>query len=207
MVLGVGLAAIGVAIVLVISHRPPATAGGNGIAGKNYIELEAKDALSNCQTAGTIPRGTSALRLAIEGVYFSPSVKVKIARDGHVIARGSHAPGGPAAPNVIVGLPALGQTVRGAQICTAVGPTVGPIRFSGEPASSSSHVSNALQQAVLHVEYLRAGDRSWWSSLSAIGRRIGLGRAPGGGWVAILVLLLMLSVTALTVRLAIQELR
>ena len=206
-VLAVGLVAIGVSIALVLSHRPLVAVGSNGVSGKNYIELEEKGALSNCQTAGTIPRGTSAIRLAIEGVYFSPAVTVKVAEAGHAIAQGSHAPGGPATPNVVVAVPGLARTVRGAQICAAVGPTVGPIRFSGVPRGSSAHVSNALQQAVLHVEYLRAGDRSWWPSLSRIADRIGLGRAPGGGWVAFLALALALTVTALAVRLVLRELR
>jgi hypothetical protein len=206
-VLGVGLVTIGVAIVLVLSHRPLVAIGSNGISAKNYVELEEKGALSNCQTAGTIPAGTSAIRLAIEGVYFSPTVTVEIAEAGHVIARGAHAPGGPATPNVTVAVAELTRTVRHAKICVAVGPTVGPIRFSGVPSGSSAHVSNPLQQAVLRVEYLRAGHRSWQSSLSTIAHRIGLGRAPDGGWVAWLALVLALTVTVLALRLALEELR
>jgi hypothetical protein len=205
-VLAGGLVTIGVAIVLVLSHRPLVAIGSNGVSGKNYVELEEKGALSNCQTAGTIPRGTSAVRLEIEGVYFSPAVTVEIAAAGHAIARGAHAPGGPAAPNLIVAVPELTRTVRDAKICVAVGPTVGPIRVSGVPGSSA-HVSNALQQAVLRVEYLREGHRSWRSSLSTIAHRIGLGRAPDGGWVAWLALVLTLTVSALALRLALQELR
>jgi hypothetical protein len=206
-VLAVGLAAVALAIVLVLSHKPLRVLASNGVSTKSYIELEEQGSLSNCQKAQTIPKGTSAIRLSIEGVYFSPAVSVAVAKGGRVIARGSHAPGGPPTPNVVVPVPRLAQAVSGAWICTAVGPTVGPIRFAGTPNRSAARIANGLQQALLRAEYLRPGRRSWWPYLSKIFARVGLGRAPAGDWVAFLLLALMLALVAAAARLALEELR
>ena len=39
------------------------------------------------------------------------------------------------------------------------------------------------------IEYLAAGQGSWWSRLVAVSRRLGLGHALTGTWVALLVLI------------------
>jgi hypothetical protein len=64
-----------------------------------------------------------------------------------------------------------------------------------------------LAQAQLHVEYLRPGSRSWWSLLPSVFRHLGYGRAPSGGWVAFLVIVLMLGLVVAVSRLVIEELR
>ncbi len=51
--------------------------------------------------------------------------------------------------------------------------------------------------AYLRIEYLRPGPGSWWSLASAVARRMGLGRAPSGTWVALLPLALMSVAVAL----------
>jgi hypothetical protein len=61
--------------------------------------------------------------------------------------------------------------------------------------------------ARLRVEYLRPGSKSWWSQVSEVARRMGLGRAAGGTWNALLVLLLMIGVTSLCAVSLFRELR
>jgi hypothetical protein len=202
-----GLALIAVAIVLIPTRAPLAVAGTNGVSGKNYIELEEqRHKLSTCQPAGTIPQGTSAIRLGIEGIYYSPGVTVKIVKGSDTIAEGGQIAGGPAIPNVTVAVKRFAQTTQGARVCTFVSPAVGAIRFYGTPKQSSSHLTNQLQQATLQMDYLRPGSKSWWSFASPIAKHLGLGRAPSGSGVAFLVLILMLVLVAITARLTLKEL-
>jgi hypothetical protein len=205
--LAAGVALIGVAIVVVLARSQPTVAATNSVSATNYIELEERGRLSECQPAAAIPQGTSAVRIGVEGLYFSPAASVTLLAGSHFIARGHHVPGGPAAPNVTVPIGRLSHAVRGARVCIAIGPALEPIRFYGAPRHLSTQATNPLQEAILHLDYLRAGSRSWWSRVSSIAYHMGLGHAPGGAGVVFLLILLMLAVIAATCRLALQELR
>jgi hypothetical protein len=205
--LTIGLTLIGVAVIAVPMRTLPVVAGSNSIHGENFIELEEERAtLSSCQPAGVLPQGTSAIRIGIEGLYFSPATTIKVLSGSRVLREGHHGAGGPSAPTVTVPVERLAHTVDGARICTTVGPAVGPIRYYGTP-THSSNPANPLQQATLRMEYLRAGTKSWWSLTSSIAYHMGLGHAPGGTWIVFLVLALMLAVILGTSRLTLEELR
>lgn len=205
--LAVGLTLTGIAIIVLLARSPLTVAGTNSIPRKGYIELEEKGKLSNCQPAGVLPRDTSAIRIGIEGLYFSPAVTIKVLTGSRVLGEGSHIAGGVSAPTVTVPVRSFSHTVRGARICATVGPALEPIRFYGEPNGSSAPATNQLRGASLHVEYLRPGSKSWWSMVSSIAYHMGLGRAPSGTWIAFLVLALMLVVIAIASRLTVEELR
>ncbi len=206
--LAAGLLSIAVAVAIVLSRSPARVIATNSIpTGNNYVELEERGKLSTCQPAGTIPAGTSAIQLGVEGLYFSPAVSAKLLSAGHVIATGSHAPGGPSTPNVTVPVGRIDRSVQGARLCMTVGPALEPIRFYGEPRHVTQPVANPLQEATLQLAYVGGGSPSWWSLLSSIANNIGLGRAPSGGGVVFLLLVLMLAAIAAAVRLALQELR
>ncbi len=204
--LAVGLVSIVIGVIAVLAHTPLKVAGTNSIPASGYIELEEKGKLSNCQQAGTLPQGTSAIRVGIEGLYFSPALTVKVMTGSRVLREGSQIAGGVSAPAVTVPVSRLAHAVNGARICLAVGPALEPIRFYGKPTGSAS-TTNQLQGAALHVEYLRPGRQAWWSFLPSIAYHLGLGRAPSGTWVVFLVLALMLVVVAITSRLTLRELR
>jgi hypothetical protein len=204
----VGLTAIAVAIVVVLSHSPARVIAGNSIpTASNYIELEERGRLSECQPAGTIPAGASDIRLGIEGLYFSPSVSAVLLDGTHAIATGSHPPGGPSTPNVTVPVQRIGHAVHAATLCMAVGPALEPIRYYGASRHSGKRARNPLQEATLQLNYLVSGSHSWSSSLSSISYHMGLGHSPGGGGVIFLVVALMLTAVAATCRLALRELR
>jgi hypothetical protein len=207
-VLAVGLTAIGVGVVVVLSQRPLAAVASNSIAGKRYIELEEeKHRLSSCQPAGVVPRGTSAIRVAVEGTYYSPPLTLRVLSGSRVIREATHRGGGPPAPNVTVGVASFASALHGGRICIAVGPTLGVVRYSGEPNPSAIGSKSPLAQAELHVEYLRPGSQRWWSMLSSITHDLGFGRAPSGDWVAFLVIFLMLGVVVVVSRLVLDEVR
>jgi hypothetical protein len=205
--LAVGLASIGIAIIAVLAHSPLTVAGTNSVPGNDYIELEEKGKLSNCQPAGTLPRGTSAIRLGVEGLHFSPAMTVQVLLGSHVLREGHQMAGGPSVPNVTVPITRLSHAIDGARICTTVGPAFEPARFYGTPRHTSVPRSNPLQEATLHIEYLRPGKKSWSSFLPSIVDHMGLGHAPSGSWIVFLLLILMLSVVFIVVRLTLEELR
>jgi hypothetical protein len=205
--LAVGLASIGIAIVAVLAHSPLTVAGTNSVPGNNYIELEEKGKLSNCQPAGALPQGTSAIRLGIEGLHFSPAVTVQLLLGSNVLREGHQIAGGPSVPNVTVPIAPLARAIRGAHICASVGPALEPVRFYGTPRHTSAPQANPLQEATLHIEYLRPGTKSWSSFLSSIVNHMGLGHAPSGSWIVFLLLILMLSVVLIVVRVTLEELR
>ncbi|HEX3693137.1 MAG TPA: hypothetical protein VHU13_07315 [Solirubrobacteraceae bacterium] len=207
-VLAVGLTAIVVAVLTVLSHRPLVVVGSNAIAASNYVELEdEKQRLSNCQAAGLIPSGTTAIRVAAEGIYYSPPLTLQVLSGNRVVREATHPGGGPPAPNVTVGVASFASALRGARICLAVGPTLGAVRYSGKPSPGAAIASNPLGQAELHVEYLRPGTRTWASLFSSAARDLGYGKAPSGAWVAYLVIVLMLLLVLGVGRLVLEELR
>lgn len=205
--LAVGLASIGIAIVAVLAHSPLKVVGSNSIPATDYIELNQKGRLSSCQASGTIPQGTSAIRIGTEGPYFSPAVTVKVLSGSRVLREGHKIAGGASAPTVTVPVKSLASAVSGAQVCVTVGPAVEPIRYYGIPNRSAPPRATPLQEVTLHIEYMRPSEKSWWSFISPIAYHMGLGRAPSGTWVAILVLLLMLVVLFIVSRLTLEELR
>jgi len=203
--IAVGLTITGVATIAVLSRAPLAVIGANPIPAKDFIEVEEKGKLSNCQAAGTIPKGTTAIRIGVEGLDYSPAVTIRVLQGSRVLKEGSQPGGGVSAPTVTVPVSKFAHAVSGARICPTVGPALEPIRYYGVPVPSRS--GGQLQGAALHVQYLRPGTKSWWSSLSSIAYHMGLGRAPSGTWVAFLALILAIVTVALTCRLALEELR
>ena len=205
--LAVGLVSIGIGIIAVLAHSPLTVVGTNSVPAKDYIELEEKGKLSNCQSAGVLPQGTSAIRFSIEGLHFSPAMTARVLMGSRVLREGHVLAGGPSIPNVTVPITRLAHAVSGASICTTVGPAVEPIRFSGTPRHTSAPHTDPLQEASLHIEYLRPDTKSWSSFVPAIVDHMGLGHAPSGSWVAYLVLILMLSAIFIVVRVTLEELR
>jgi hypothetical protein len=204
--LAVGLGLIGVSIIVVLAHSPSTVAGTNSVSSSDYVELE-KGGLTDCQRAETIPQGTSAIRIGIEALRFNPAVAIRLSEGSHVLREGSQLAGIVSAPNVTVPIAPLARTVHDARICTTVGPTVQTIRFYALPGSSPASTTDPLRNAELRMEYLRPGPTSWWSLIPSIAYHAGLGRAPGGTWIAYLVAALMLGLLAIASRLIVRDLR
>lgn len=204
-VLAVGLAAIVAVVVVELGRSPLTTAGSSSVSTNEYLEVE-KGNLSTCQPAGLIPQGTTAIRVGVEGRSLSPAVSVKVLASSRVVREGRQVAGAGATPNVTVPIARLSRPLQGARICTTVQPTGEALRFYGKPQGSAGS-GRGLRNAVLHMEYMRPGAKSWWSLGSSIIHRMGLGHAPGGGSSFALALLLMLSVVATASWLVWKDLR
>lgn len=201
---GVGLAAIALAAIVLLSRAPLTVAGTNSIAAKQYIEQ--RGGFNGCQPAGRIPAGTSAIRMSIEGIYFGPAVTVKVLSGSRVIREGRQIAGAGAIPTATVYVPRFSHPFDSARICTKVAPSYQEVRFYGVPPKGANRNAGG-GGAWLRAEYLRPGPHSWWSLIPSIAYHMGLGHAPSGTWIVFLLLALMLAVVILAGRLTLRELR
>jgi len=204
--LAVALTLLVVVIVGVLSQSPPVVAGTNSVPIQADVEIKKGDT-SSCQQAGTIPQGTSAIRVGVEARAVGPRVAIKVLSGSRVLAAGAREAGWTKAITVTVPVPRLSHTIRGARICINIGSTVEPFRVYGVLAQPTATAPSNLQGVRLRFEYLRPGPRSWWSLISSTAYHMGLGRAAGGTWIVFLVLALVSAVAILAARVTLEELR
>jgi hypothetical protein len=203
--IAIGLVVTALAIAAVLTRSPLTVVGTNAVPTPLNVEL-AKGSVSTCQPSGTLPQGTSAIRIAIEARAVGPKVNLRVLSGSHVVTEGQETSGWGPAPAVTVPIKRLAHTTKGTRTCISLGPLVEPIRFRGR--ARMSHIAKARLQAVtLHVEYLRPGSKSWWSLSSSIAYHMGLGHAASGTWIVFLLLALMLTTTGLASWLTLKELR
>jgi hypothetical protein len=188
---------LALALSLVLSGSPPTVAGTDSVAARTVLGY-VKGGSSGCQYGGTLPRGTSAVRLSF-GSNVGPHVAVKILSGSRVVTQGARGAGWGIAESVTVPLKPLAQTIPNVTVCAALGPVVEPVEVKGEEVKTVLN-GRAARVGRSRVEYLRGGQDSWWSLASQVARRMGLGRAASGTWVVFLVLALMAAVAFLSVR-------
>lgn len=195
---------IAVVIVVVLSHAPAVVAGTNGAAAHGRLELRGGD-VSGCQQVGTVPQGTTALRVSI-GAGAGPRVRLRVFSEGHLATQGELPAGWGLAAAAVVPVKRLSHELRNATVCTTLGRDVGPLGAMGRQRPDPTGVSS-LSDVELRMEYLQPGTRSWWSLAGSVADRMGLGRAKSGPWIVGLALLLMFAVAGLAARLALDDLR
>ena len=202
----IGLLACLAAVALTLSQSPVTVAMTNTDA-QSFIGVSDQQ-ISACQRGEALPKGTTAIRLRSEA-FVGPRVVVTVRSGGRLIAHGERGAGWTAG---VVTMPVhpLSSTRSGVELCftfflngheTAI--------FVGEPLAhvQGTRVHTGRLYGRLRVEYLRPSASSWWSLIPQVARRMGLGRAWSGTWVALFVLGLMGSVALLCSRLVLGELR
>jgi hypothetical protein len=203
---GVGLLLAVVILGITLSHAPITVAQVNTPHKLSLGTLRSKTAV--CQAGESLPRGTSAIRLRVFA-FTGPRVTVRAYAGGRVVAQGEHGSGWTGGA-VTVPVRTLRTATSGATLCFSLllNGDEG-VFLTGEPTSAAlaARGSNGRWPGRLTVEYLRPGHSSWWSIAPEVARRMGLGNAAGGTWIAILALALMSGVVALSSRLVIRELR
>jgi Predicted membrane protein (DUF2142) len=198
--LAAGLTLIALAVVVTLSRPPPELAGTNSIAPSRFVaETRGEDTL--CQRGETVPSGTSAIRFWVN-TNISPSVQVVVLSGSQVASEGRQQPGR-LTGEIAVPVRPLRRTISGARVCFRFGATAERVLLVGD---STPHPRRGETPAKVRVEYLRAGHRSWWSLALSVARRIGLGRAPSGSWVALIPIVLMTGACLLTIGLLLRQL-
>jgi hypothetical protein len=204
--LAVAIVLVLIAVGAVLSRSPLTVAGANSIRAPLYRNGTVLPSSSDCQAGGTVPRGTSAIRVSL-GANANPRISVVVLAGTQLVTHGRLSAGGGLNASVTVPVKPVSSTVHDALVCTTLGPSPEVIGVRGIPTRTSTDGLYSLEDMRLRFEYLRPGARSWWSMASSIAHRFGLGRAAGGTWVGFLVLAAMLAVAALASCLTLKELR
>ncbi|HEV3322534.1 MAG TPA: hypothetical protein VG147_10160 [Solirubrobacteraceae bacterium] len=206
--LAVGLALSAVAAAIVLSSSPPVLAGTNGVIPVPYPPLTSvPGGGGGCQADEAVPGGTSAVRLSLEASA-GPRVSVAVWVGGRAIARGVSAQGW-LGRVVTVPIVPLVRTVHHATVCFSFAGAEERVSLLGvrTPPRSAARSSTRTLPGRIAVEYLRPGSSSWWSLAPSVARRMGLGRAWAGTWVAAMVALLMATGIVLASWLTLRESR
>ncbi len=204
--LALGLALTAVAGAVVLSGSPSTVAASNGIGLETRFGRTLGPA-TVCQSGETLPAHTSAVRIALEAAV-GPSVRLAVFSSGRQLthgARGSGWTGG----SVTVPVAPLARPVAHATVCFSVPYSRVHLAILGAPAAptrAARFVPGGSLRGRMIVEYMRAGAASWWAQAESVARRMGLGRAVSGTWIALVAALLALALVALVCRASLREL-
>jgi hypothetical protein len=201
--LAAGLLCMAVGILVVLSHSPVQVLGSNGLAANPAVANAGGDT-GVCEPGGTVPAGTTALRLSLSA-NIGPRVEVTVSSGSTVVAHGVREAGWGVDESVTVPVGRVRRAISGARVCASLGPAIEPVQVNGSAERVREAGGRVGETAWPRLEYLRAGGSSWLSRAGAVARRMGLGRAPSGSWVAYLALTGMIAVLALISRLILRE--
>jgi hypothetical protein len=205
--LAIGLALLGLAIVVTLLRAPVAVIATNGIPDAGEVARTRKST-SACQAGEVLPAGTSAIRLTL-AAEIGPAVTVAVRSAGRTVTRGSRGDGWTGA-SVTVPVRRVSRTTPAAKLCFTLGRPLASVEIFGEHASRAGTLVGPRGEPLpgrLGVEYLGAGRSSWLSLLPSVARRMGFGHAWGGAWIALALLAAMASAAGLLAWLAGRELR
>jgi hypothetical protein len=201
--LAAGLVVTAAAAGGVLSERPPAVLATNAVP---ITQGLAPVRGRVCQGEERVPRGTSAIRLALFAAY-GPRVDVEAAAGGRVTASGKVSPGWTSA-TVTLPVRPLARTVFPAEICFTVhqpGEEVEAYGVDTRAAVAARTGQGRVLPGRVSVEYLGSGRASWLALARSVARHMGLGRAWSGTWIVFLVAVLMLAAGVLASGLALRE--
>jgi hypothetical protein len=208
--LAAGLALTAIALGFVLSRSPSvvirSSAPPTGTVAFGRSEVRSRI----CQADEVLPLGATAIRVWLEAVI-GPPVSVEVLARRQLLAHGSRGPGWTAG-SVTIPIGAVRRTVSHVTVCVTVGRQREPIGIHGvrtAPAIAATDRQGPFAQSAhtragtykdgplpgrLMIQYVGTDSRSWWSLVVSVARRMGLGRADSGTWVALLALMLMVAV-------------
>jgi hypothetical protein len=216
--LAVGIALMLAVGALTLTRSPPRVLRVDMPGTQRVLDHTAVDT-TICQANEVLPRGVSAIRLAMS-VFYGWNVRVVAYSGSRALTEGRRGADW-TSDSVTVPVSPVDHTISHVTLCFALGPTSEPMLIVGgtTPARDAAVVSpeGTLTAKVtagggrplagrVRVEYLAAGRGSWWSRLLSVARHVGLGRVVGGTWIALLIAALMVAVGALAVRVTLREL-
>lgn len=203
-----GVALIVVACAWTLSRTPQVIARSN-YAFTHTTIAATKTAAGACQGKETLPRGTSAIRLALTAVV-GPEVEIKVRSGSRLLATGKRGAGWEGGSvTVPVHSASAARSWAPVSVCFSLTQLNGFVEMLGVRTHRNSAIGQEGKPLPgrLRIEYLRPGGESWWSMALATARRLGLGRAASGTWNALLVGTLASALIALSCWLVMRELR
>ncbi|HEY7960537.1 MAG TPA: hypothetical protein VID29_01335 [Solirubrobacteraceae bacterium] len=206
-VLAAGLALVALAMGATMFGKPRRLLDNNAISNSGFLGY-AEGSTVGCQENETLPRGTSAVTLFLEAV-FGPKVTVTAQRAGRTIARGAVGTGWTGG-SVTIPIAPTPRTTSRVKVCFSLGPGNEEVSELGNLTPANLALIGGEGKRLrgrMRIEYLADGEKSWWSLALQVARRMGLGHALTGTWVAFLLALLMLATASLTSWLVLRETR
>jgi hypothetical protein len=203
--LAAGLVLLAVAVAVVLSQSPQVVIRANEFHPLNVPLSSVPGSGRVCQGQELLPADTNAIAVSLNASG-GPSVTASVFSSDTLITHGN-SPSGWIGRSMTVPVTPLPHTVRPVTVCFAFTGANEQVRFLGVPGPARSGATSSV--GALHgrltIEYLRRGRPSWWSLLLPVARRMGLGRAWAGTWVALLVACLMASAIAVASWLALRN--
>jgi hypothetical protein len=202
---GAGILAL-LAVGALTLTRSPSRVVRTSSLGQASVATAIADA-SFCQAGEALPAGVSGIRLSI-WAFFGANIRVTVFSGSQKLTTGRRGPDWTGSTVTIPVVP-LRHAVSPVKVCVDVGPNSEVLYFTGSEAPRSAAAVTSTGEPLggrLGIEYLAAGDRSWWSRILEVARHMGLGHALAGTWVVLLVAALMAAVGGLAIRVALREL-
>jgi len=203
--LAAGLTLLLAVLVVTLAGAPARVVATNSVALSGEVaSLHGPQTV--CQPERALPHGITAVRLTLESTI-GPQVLVAVSSGQRRLASGVRGSGWTGA-DVTVPMRYGAATTPNTTLCVTLGEGREQVLMLGAASVPSTAASSdgATFEGRLRVEYLAAGLHSWWSLALPVASRLGLGRAPSGTWVAVLLLVLMAAVATLASRLTLREL-
>jgi hypothetical protein len=185
-----GLLTVAALLVGVLSQAPRTVLASNSLPVRGRLgPLRPHTAV--CQSHERLPRASAALRLSLNG-YIGPAVTLTVSHAGRIVGRGHRSAGWLGSS---LTFPLEPEAARGldATICLTrdSGPLFLGINGGYAPRSRAATVDGKALPGRMRIEYLASGRRSWLSLAEQVARRLGLGHAPSGTWLAPLLTAMM----------------
>jgi hypothetical protein len=203
--LGAGVALLVAVGALTLTRAPPRVVRV-GTRSTDAVLAVTTEAVEVCQAGEVLPAGVSAIRLSLAAAYGS-RLRVRASSGSQVLTQGSR---GPEWTSISVTVPVtpLKRSVSSVTLCFDLGPNSERIVFTGVKTPAREAAASLAGQRLegrVGVEYLAAGQGSWWSRILPVARRMGIGHALSGTWVVLLIAALVVAVGFLAIRLALRE--
>ena len=160
-----------------------------------------------CQAGEVLPAGVTAVRLSI-GAYVGARVRVRAYSGSQLLTEGSRNPDW-TGTSVTVPVTPLRQSASNVSVCFDISPNSESLFVLGRETLASEGMFLPTGEKLpgrLNIEYLGAGQGSWWSRILAVARHVGLGRAFSGSWIVLLIAAMVAAVGVLAGGLALREL-
>jgi hypothetical protein len=218
----VGLVLLGAASALALTRSPPRVARV-GVPTGDTRDVPLGKVLGDvaiCQPGETLPAGVSGIRIGT-WAFYGAKMHVRVYSGSQILTEGSRGPNW-TSTSVTVPVKPVDRATSGVTVCIGVGPNSQPLLLLGasapereqssatlgvsSPTLAAAAKSHELLGGRIGMEYLTAGQGSWWSRVSSVAEHMGLGRSYSGTWIAFLVAALMAAVGVLAVRLTLRVL-
>lgn len=216
--LAVGIVLLGAVGALTLTRAPPRVVRVGVRDERIGLDTTTGD-IAVCQTNEALPAGVSGIRLSL-WAFFGAQVHVVAYSGSQVLTEGRRGADW-TSDSVTVPVRPLDRSSTQVKLCFTIGPNSEPVILRGTsvrlareaavltditPTAEVAAGEKRLLEGRVGVEYLAAGRGSWWSRVLSVARRVGLGRAFSGTWIALLIAALMAAVGVLAVRLTLREL-